>query len=270
MIKTKDALALADRVWAAPSARAAVVITHGFGEHSGRYAHVADALTSIGVSTYAYDLRGHGQSEGQRGHSPSMDHLLDDLGRVINKARQNPGGERVFVYGHSMGGNITLNYALTRPAGLAGCIATGPWIKRAIEGPAWQIALGRLMSSLVPGFSQQTPSLVGKLSRDPAIDASGNDDPLCHRTMSARLFVECSTGAERLLAQAGELRTPLLLAHGSADAIISVQGSDQFFAACGSADKTYQRYEGYYHEVHNDVGREVWLNDLKHWLSARL
>lgn len=270
MIKTKDGLELFTTEWTVTNPRACVVLTHGFGEHSGRYAHVAEAFNSAGISLYAYDLRGHGRSAGPRGHSPSHEHFLDDLSRVITRVKQNAPKARIFVYGHSMGGNITLSYALQRPAGLAGCIVNAPWIKRAIEAPAWQTALGKILANIVPTFSQQTPGLNGLLSRDPAMDGSGNSDPLSHRTMSARLFVDMTTAADTLLAQAGRFKAPLLLTHGSDDGIIAYSGSEQFFDACGAADKTFKTYEGGYHETHNDLGRGDHLRDLTSWLASRV
>jgi alpha-beta hydrolase superfamily lysophospholipase len=269
MIKTKDGLELFTTEWTVTNPRACVVLTHGFGEHSGRYAHVAEAFNSVGASFYGYDLRGHGRSAGPRGHSPSHEHFLDDLGRVITRVKQHAPKTRIFVFGHSMGGNITLSYALQRPAGLAGCIVNAPWIKRAIEAPAWQTVLGRVLASVLPTFSQQTPSLDGMLSRDPAMDASGNRDPLSHRTMSARLFVDMSAAADALLARASQFKSPLLLTHGTADGIIAYSGSVQFFEACGAADKSFKAYEGGFHETHNDLGRGDHLRDLTGWIVAR-
>jgi alpha-beta hydrolase superfamily lysophospholipase len=267
MLKTKDGLALFTQEWEIENPKAALVLTHGFGEHSGRYAHVGKVLNDAGYSLYAYDLRGHGKSEGKRGHTPSFEHFLDDLGFVINKTKQRTPTQKVFVYGHSMGGNITLNYALRRPNGLAGVIATAPWIKRAIEGSPVQAALGKIMASIVPAFSQTVPSLDGLLTKDTSLDAV--DDPLCHRTMSAKLFVEVSGAAEYLLAHANEFRLPLFLGHGSADPVIAIGGSEQFVADVPS-DKTFKRYEGYLHEVHNEIGREAFFNDLIAWLDRMI
>jgi alpha-beta hydrolase superfamily lysophospholipase len=191
---------------------------------------------------------------------------MDDFSRVITRVKQQSANARIFVYGHSMGGNLALTYAIARPAGLAGVIANAPWIKRAIEGSAAQITVARIMATVFPAFSQQVPALSGKLSRDPAMDDAGNADPLSHRSMSAKLFVEVSTAAEQLLANAPQLEIPLFLTHGSGDSIIDISGSERFFAAAGTADKTFKRYEGAYHELQNDLGREAYLADMIDWL----
>lgn len=269
MITTKEKLKIATVEWTVPNPKAVLTLTHGFGEHSARYAHVGAQLNAAGYSLYAYDLRGHGRSDGPRGHTPSYDHLLDDLSRVITRVKQHVNNPKIFVYGHSMGGNITLSYALLRPMGLAGCIVTGPWLRRAIEAPAWQLALGRFMARVAPGFTQKTPTLAGLLTRDGDIEAIAKSDPLNHRSMSARLFVDISAAAEHLLANAGKFKLPLFIGHGANDRIIAPSGSDQFFSAVGSQDKTLKVYDGFEHEIHNEIGGEAFVNDMIAWLDKR-
>jgi alpha-beta hydrolase superfamily lysophospholipase len=267
MIKTKDGLEIFTQEWAVKQPKAALILTHGYGEHSGRYAHVGEALNSAGYSLYAYDLRGHGKSGGPRGHTPSMAHLLDDLSRVITRVKQQTTSVKIFVYGHSMGGNITLTYAHERPSGLAGVIANAPWIRRAIEGSSLQMTLARVMANLFPRFSQQVPALAGKLSRDTEMDDSGNSDPLSHRTMSAKLFAEVTQAAQQLLVNAPTLKVPLYLTHGTDDSIIALDGSAEYFERCGTTDKIFKTYEGGYHELHNDLGRDVYFSDMIDWLN---
>jgi alpha-beta hydrolase superfamily lysophospholipase len=270
MIKTKDGLDIHVVDWATPAQppKACVVLTHGFGEHIGRYAHVAAAFNTAGYALYGYDLRGHGKSGGRRGHTPSMEHLIDDLGRVITHAKQANSRAPLFLYGHSMGGNLTLNYARLRPDGVAGVIANAPWIELAVKGSPVQIALGRLMARIAPGFSQQTPGLKGILSRDPAIDAANEHDALIHRTMSARLFVDVSAAAQALLAGAPGMQRPLLLTHGTDDQVIALSGSERFFDNYGGTDKTFKRYDGGYHELHNDLGARDYVADVLTWLDG--
>ncbi len=267
MIKTKDGLELFAHDWTIPKPKACVVLTHGFGEHGARYAHVGAALNAAGYSLYGYDLRGHGKSGGKRGHTPSMDHLQDDLSRVITRVKKSVGNTRLFLYGHSMGGNITLAYAASRPAGLSGVHVNAPWLELAVAGNPVTIALGKLMSRIVPSFSQSTPALQGILSRDPAIDAANADDALVHRTMSARLYVEITTAAEQLLSGATPLRTPLLLTHGTADAVVAFAGSAAYFEICGATDKTFTPYDGGFHELQNDLCKDAYLAEVTAWLD---
>jgi alpha-beta hydrolase superfamily lysophospholipase len=270
MIKTKDGIELHTVDWTTTNGapKASVVLTHGFGEHIGRYSHVADAFNAAGYALYGYDVRGHGKSSGARGHTPSMEHLIDDLGRVITHAKQANSRAPLFVYGHSMGGNITLTYARLRPDGLSGVIANAPWIELAVKGSPVQIALGRLMARIAPGFSQSTPGLKGMLSRDPATDAANEHDTLIHRTMSARTYVDVSAAAEALLADAASMQKPLLLTHGTDDRVIAFDGSKRFFEAYGGADKTFKPYAHGFHELHNDLGSNAYISDLIAWLDA--
>ena len=117
-------------------AKAIACLVHGLGEHSGRYAHVGAALNVAGYALLGFDLRGHGKSGGPRGHTPSYETLMDDIGRLLAEARQRYPGQPQFLYGHSLGGNLVLNYALRRKPGLAGVIATSPAIRTATPPPA--------------------------------------------------------------------------------------------------------------------------------------
>jgi acylglycerol lipase len=270
MIKTKDRLDLFTTEWTITNAKACVVFTHGFGEHSGRYAHVAEAFNQAAFSFYAYDLRGHGRSEGPRGHTPSYEHFQDDLSRVITRVKQIAPRQKIVLYGHSLGGNITLRYAMQRPTGISACIASAPWLRRVIQAPRWQTILASVMSNLLPAFSQQTPSLAGMLSRDPAMAALGESDPLNHNTMSARLFVDVSAAADSLLMQARQFSVPLLVAHGTADPVIAFSGSQEFIDRAGSSDKTFLSIEDGLHEPHNDLDRSAYLQRLTTWLDGRI
>jgi len=270
MIKTKDRLDLYTTEWTVGKAKACIVFTHGFGEHSGRYAHVAEEFNRAGYSFFSYDLRGHGQSEWPRGHTPSYEHLQDDLSRIITRTKQVAPRQRIILFGHSLGGNITLRYALQRPTGLTACIASAPWIRRVIEAPRWQTMLAGIMANLLPTFSQQTPSLAGLLTRDPAMAALSDADTLNHRTMSARLFVDVSAAADQLLVDAPKFSLPLLVTHGTADQVIAWSGSREFVDSAGSADKTLLSLEDGLHEPHNDLDRSAYLRSVTDWLDARV
>ncbi|MBI3241556.1 MAG: lysophospholipase [Chloroflexi bacterium] len=267
MLKTKDGINLFTQSWKATDPKAIVVLTHGFGEHSSRYPHVGKALSQAGYSLYTYDLRGHGQSGGPRGHTPAYESLLDDLEAVIADAKSDQPGKKVFVYGHSMGGNITLNYALRRPSGLSGVITTGAWLKLAFDPPALQLALGRLMANLIPTFAQQSNLDVNALSHDPAISKAYAEDKLVHSTITARLFVEIVGAGEYALAHAAELTLPVLLMHGGGDLIISPGGTRQFHERATVADKTIRMYDGLFHEIHNELEQATVFKDMIEWLN---
>ena len=281
MLKTQDGLDLFTQSWkpnspaspgpsAAPDPKAIVVLHHGFNDHSGRYPHVAKALTEAGYSLYAFDWRGHGKSGGPRGHTPNYDSLLDDYGLVVAEAKKDQPGKKVFLYGHSMGGNIALNYALRRPEGLAGAVITSPQLRLSFEPPAWQVALARVMASLYPTFSQKANLDAGTISHNPAVVQAYRHDPLIHGTISAKLFFSIVEAASYALAHAADLKIPILLAHGGDDPLTDPKATQEFYERITFADKTFKRYDGQFHELHNETDPMRLLKDVVEWLNQHL
>lgn len=267
MLKTKDGLDLFTQNWTVANPKACLVLTHGYNDHANRYPHVAAALNAAGYSLCAYDLRGHGKSGGQRGHTPSFDSFLDDLSLVFQKAREDAPNQKFFAYGHSMGGNITLNYAIRRRDGLSGVIATGPWLKLAFEPPALQMTVAKIMAGLNPTFSQKNAMNLPGLSRDEKVQIAYRDDPLLHHLITAKLATEIFQNGQVALEQAGQLKMPLLLMHGAADPITSAPATEAFYKAAGSSDKTLKLYPDLRHEIHNEFGQEQVFADMVSWLD---
>lgn len=268
-LKTRDGLDLFTRHWTAPDPKALVVLHHGFNDHSGRYIHLAKALNEAGYSLYAFDWRGQGRSGGPRGHTPDYESLLDDYGLVIADARREAPGKKVFLYGHSMGGNIALNYALRHPDGLSGAIITSPQIRLAFTPSAWQLALARVMANVYPSFSQKANLDAGGISHDPAVVQAYRDDPLTQGPISAKLFISIVQAADWALAHAADLKIPILLVHGGADPITDPKATQEFYERLTFGDKTFKRYEGLSHETHNEMDPTVALKDVVEWLNER-
>ncbi len=236
--------------------RAVVCLVHGIGEHSGRYEEAAEVLAAAGISFYTFDLRGHGKSSGKRGHTPSYARLFDNIDRVIATARAAEGEScRVFVWGHSMGGNIALNHVLLRTPLISGVIVTSPYLRLEREPRGFEILIARFMNAVAPSYTRETSLDVRSLSRDPAVVEAYRADPLTHGFISARWFVSARKAAHYALAHAAELRYPLLLMHGSADGITSVAGSREFADSLGGRC-AYREFVGAYHELHNDVVKD--------------
>jgi alpha-beta hydrolase superfamily lysophospholipase len=266
-----DGLTLAGRGWRpAGPPRAVVCLVHGIGEHSGRYQHVGAAFAAAGYALLAFDLRGHGRSAGQRGHIPSYETLLADLALLLNEARSRFPGLPCFLYGHSLGGNVVLNYALRRRQPLpAGVIATGPWLRLAFAPPAWKTALGRAMDRIWPAYSQASGLDRTTLSHDPAVVQAYADDPLVHDRVSARLYASLADAAEWALAHASRLPVPTLLLQGGDDRHCSTAAS-RAFAAAANGRCTYQEWERLYHEIHNEPERQQVLALVTAWLDRQL
>lgn len=271
ILAARDGLNLATYSWGVPGApRSVVVLTHGHGEYATKYEHVAQAFNARGHVFCAYDLRGHGRSGGPRGHAPNYEALLSDLGRVIAAAQAEHPGRPLFLYGHSLGGQITLSYAIQRRPEAAGVIVSAPWLKLIYRPPAWKVLLARALAGLVPAFSQETGlDAAVPMTHDTALMAAYPDQHLVHARMSARLGADALARGEALLAEAGALRLPLLLIHGGADGVFAPTTSQDFVERVASSDKTFKVYPGLYHEVHNEVERARVLGDILDWIDRR-
>jgi alpha-beta hydrolase superfamily lysophospholipase len=265
--KSLDGLDMYARGWAPPEKpRAAIMLVHGHGEHVGRYDHVAAALAEKGYAMLGFDLRGHGKSGGPRGHTPSYDALMDDIASFSRQADERYPGLPHFLYGHSMGGNLVLNFALRRKPDLHGVIATDPWLKLAFDPPASQVLLGRLTNGIAPAFVQHSKLDTKGLSHDQAVVTAYANDPLVHDKISARLFVTIYESGLWALEHAAEFPLPLLLMHGAADPITSARASQEFARKAG--DKvTIKVWDGLYHEIHNEPEKAEVFKVMLGWLD---
>lgn len=269
MIKAKDGTSLFTESWRVDDPRAVVVLTHGHGEHTNRYLHVGRALTAAGCSAYAYDLRGHARSGGPRGHAPGYEAILDDLQNIIDWAQTENPGRRLFLYGHSTGGQITLNFALRRKPDVAGVIASSAWLRLVFVPPPWKIALGRVLARVWPGFAIPKGLENTHMSHDLQwLEAQRYPELSCN-VLTARMAVEFVAAGEDAIHRAPELALPLLMLHGSADDLTDPAATRLFCDRAGCTDKTYHLYDGLYHELHNETDRQTVLQDITSWLNQR-
>ena len=268
--QTQDGLKLQGRGWQPDSQpRAAVVLIHGVGEHTGRYAHVGEALSGAGFALLGYDLRGHGRSQGRRGHTPSYDHLLDDISLTFQVARSRYPQARIFLYGHSLGATLALLYAIQRSPGVEGVVATGPVFRTAFAPPPLKIAAGRLLDRLVPTFTMYNEVNPAHLSHDPAVVRAYVEDPLVHNRISARMGIGLIDLGSRLLARYGELKVPVLLMCGRDDRLTSTAASREFASMAGPIC-TLKEWEGLYHEIHNEPQKAQVIAFMLDWMRSRL
>jgi alpha-beta hydrolase superfamily lysophospholipase len=275
--QASDGLSLYYRGWEPESSPAAVVcLVHGLGEHSGRYAHVASALNQAGYALLGCDLRGHGRSDGPRGHSPTYDAMLDDIDRLLDEAADRYPGRPRFLYGHSLGGGLVLCHALQccsptdgrTPRDVAGVIATGPMLRTATPPPGWKLVVGKITDNLLPGMSMSNGLDRSALSRDPQVVEKYNTDPLVHDRVSARLGMDILRNGEASLARAAEFPVPLLLMHGAADRITSPAASQEF-ARSLDGKCTLRLWDGLYHEIHNEPEKQEVLEYMIRWMGRR-
>lgn len=251
-------------------AKAVVCLVHGLGEHSGRYAHVAEALNAAGYTLFGFDLRGHGKSGGARGHTPTYDVLMDDIGRLLDEAAARYPDRPRFLYGHSLGGNLVLNYGLRRKPAIAGVISTSPGLRVTNPLPPLQIALARVMNKLQPGMQIANGLALDGLARDPEVIRAYTHDPLVHNKISVRLATGMLDAGEWAIVHAAEFPLPLLLVHGTADKLTSARATEEFAAKVPAGRCTLKLWEGFYHETHNEPEKAEVLAYMVNWLHGRL
>ncbi len=272
MLTASDGVTLRTQLWTPERAtKALVVLTHGHGEHSSRYGHVAAALAAGGYAVAAYDLRGHGRSGGQRGHTPSYAQLLADQHTVVAWARRTVPTAKWFLYGHSMGGQIVLAYALDHKPDAAGVVVTAPWLRLKFTPPAWKVQLGLTIGKVWPSFAMSSGLDKSQpLSHDTGHLNSMPELALSHTQITARLGADALTHGADLLTRAAEFKYPLLIMHGADDQIMDPEGTRLFYAAAGSADKILKVYPELFHEIHNEhpAQRGAVLADIGAWLDA--
>lgn len=248
--------------------RGVVAVVHGHGEHSGRYAHVAEHFAKRRYATVGFDLRGHGKSSGARGHTPSYNALMDDLTAFLAQVSKRYPGVPMYLYGHSLGGNLVLNHMLRRKPPVRGVIATGPWLALAMKAPVVKVWLGRVMNGVLPGFSQPSGLDQSALSRDRGVVEAYARDPLVHNRISARMFVALSDAAEWAMIHAAESAVPLLMMQGLEDRIVSADAARDFAERSGR-NTTWIPWKGMYHEIHNEPDGPKVVDAMVDWMKKQ-
>jgi alpha-beta hydrolase superfamily lysophospholipase len=267
-LSAKDGIDIFIRENIPPQYKGVICIVHGFGEHSGRYGHVADFFNKNGYAVLAMDNRGHGKSGGKLGHAPKFDSYLDDIGVFLAYAQANHGTAPLFLYGHSMGGNLTLNYVIRRqPTILRGLITTGPWIRLAFEPKPIMITLGKIMRSIYPSFTQDSGALAESVSRDQVVVDAYKNDPLVHSKITAAAGMAMTESAAFLNTYSGAMPIPTLIYHGTDDKLIAQAASEEFAQRVSNID--YKKWQGLYHEVHNEPEQLEVLQGMLDWLNSK-
>ena len=251
--------------------RAVVGVVHGFSEHSSRYQFLVDALLPHGFLIYAMDHRGHGRSKGARGHVDCFDQYRRDLHswvqQVINVER---GSLPLFLIGHSMGGLITLDYALHHPEQLAGIVVSGPMLRLRVQVPRIKAIAGKVFSKWLPRLTFPSGLDVHMLSHDPKVIKARQEDPWVHDVASARWFTEGMAAGQRVLCSASQLKIPALLMHGGDDPLTDPKATEEFYRAMVFQDKKWILWPGMFHEIFNEVEREKVFEAVRSWLFEHL
>lgn len=269
LLHSADGTALHATWWAPVGPpKATVVRVHGLGEHSGRNAHVAERLSNEGYGVAMFDLRGHGQSPGGRGHTP-FNRTMEDIAACLAFAREQVPGVPRFLYGHSLGGLLVLTYALRMKPDLAGVVVSSAGLRSPVLEQQLKMTAAKLLGSALPTITIPSGLDDSGLSRDPAVLKAYRADPLVHDKASFALGKDGAEGADWALAHAEDFALPLLMVHGSDDPIAYVSGTHEF-ADAAPGDVTVIIYKGLLHEPHNEPEKDEVLSDIVAWLDAHV
>jgi acylglycerol lipase len=249
-------------------ARGVVAIIPGFNGHSGYYAWTGEQLVAAGLAVYAVDLRGRGQSDGERFYVNTFEDYVRDANSLVSLAKSREPGLPVFLLGHSAGGVVACLYVLEHKSEVAGLIC---------ESFAFQVPAPDFALAVLKGLSHLAPHAHvlhlknEDFSRDPkAVQAMNDDRFIAHETQPTRTVAELVRADERLKAGFATMTLPLLILHGTGDKAAKASGSQLFYEKAGSADKTLKLYESRYHDLLNDLGKEQVIADINGWLAAHL
>ncbi|MDZ4158901.1 MAG: alpha/beta hydrolase [Anaerolineaceae bacterium] len=266
--QTPDGIHLHVRHWRpANTPKGSIILVHGLGEHCGRYEHVAEFFTAAKFAVTGFDLRGHGESGGVRGHAPAYEALAEDIQHFVEEANQNYNGLPLFLYGHSLGGALTLYHVLTGRRQITAAIAGAPGLVPAMPVPAAKMTAARVLARFIPSFTMSNDLDTSGLSRDPSVVERYHQDPLVHDRVSARLGVELVDNGRWMLNQI-KVNTPLLILQGTADRLVNPTAAPQL-AGNLQGDVTYKGWDGVYHELHNEPEKGDVLRFVLSWLESK-
>ena len=256
--------------WLADSSKAIVVLVHGLGEHIGRYEHVAKFFNENRISLYGFDHRGHGKSTGKRGHIASNEQFMTDIDSMINVAKSENPEKPLFLYGHSLGGNMVLFYALQKKPSINGIICTSPSLGIGEIIPAGKLVAAKILKVLLPSLTMNNGLDVSNLSHDQQVITAYKEDPLVHPMISAKLAMDMFAIGDWVIQHAENFPLPLLLLAGSDDHIISLGKVEQFAKNVPEKLINFEIFPNFFHELHNDFEKEKVLRLIVDWITEKL
>lgn len=266
----RDGVALSTyRIQAPQNGRGPLILIHGLGDHSRSmpYRRLGSYLAEQGFEVFAFDRRGSGRSGGRANYTTSWEELRDDLSRFVDLV-EDQCGRLPSLIGLSLGGLQVLDFALEAPESVHACVVMAPALDISKTSPLLRRILPLLARfwptlSVDPGLDDRA------LVRDPAVGRAYRDDPLWRARTTPALAVAAIEAIERVRARADQIKTPLLVLHGTEDRVIPIQGTRDVFPRIGSADKTFVEMPGAFHALPIDFeGDEVGVL-IAGWLKAR-
>lgn len=260
--KSHDHHRLYYQTWQAPKAKAVLIFVHGINEHSGRYSHAAHYFYNQGFTVYLFDQRGHGKSDGLRSYVDHFGQYSKDLHEFTKLTAEQEKNKKIFMVGHSMGGQIVINYISQYPQLLSGFITSSANIEVAIKISFLKRLIGEALVKFFPKLTLKNQIDLKFISRDPKIVKAYRDDPLVSKQVTLKLGSEFLANQKILMDQAKKIRLPALVMHGGDDKICTPEGSKKFYRYLASPNKEIKIYPKFYHEIFNEIGKKKVFSNL--------
>ncbi|OFX51413.1 MAG: hypothetical protein A2046_04420 [Bacteroidetes bacterium GWA2_30_7] len=268
-ILSVDGLKLHFIHWHLPNPKAILVLIHGIGEHSGRYNYLASRFVAVGINVVSMDYRGHGLSEGKRGHINSYSELLNDINTLFKEIPLEYKNLPIILYGHSMGGNIALNYTMRMCPSINLLIATSPWIRLPRQIPTWLNFFAKILNKIYPSFTQRVTFHSSELTHDLAVLEEHGQDNLNHGFISPRMYFEMCKSGNYILKNSEKLKNKTLLMHGTLDCITSSKATEEFSLKTKNFS-TFKLWDGMFHELHNEIEKDVVIDYVIDWIFKNI
>ena len=258
------------KTYFAEKIKGVVIIVHGLGDHLGRYEEfVIPELLKNDLAVLAYDQFGHGKTKGKRGHNPGFEHVLESLALMVKKADSLFNQKPIFLYGHSMGGNVVLNHAIRNPEGIHGIILSSPFLRLAFTPPAWKLRLGKIAMKLFPAFTMHNELDPNALSHDPSVIEKYLSDPLVHNKVSPNYSIRFLQSGQWAMDNIDQLKINTLVLHGTDDQLTDHLASVEI-SKKNPQKITLKLYPNGYHELHNEPVKDIFLKDVCDWINKNL
>ena len=265
-ISASDGIKLFIRDYSLQNSNKVILLIHGLGEHSGRYLNLIQDFNDKNISVFTIDIRGHGKSEGKRGHSPLYQQLISDIQYFIQHVTNKTSNQQYFLYGHSMGGNLAINYSLQKDEKINGIIATSPCIKPAINPPKIKLFMAKLFQKLIPSLTLNNGLDINGISRNLQVVKNYRNDPLIHNQVSVQLGLDIISSGIYALENSQDIAVPILIFHGKKDRLTSYNSSKELADNSGDNIK-FIGFKNAYHEIHNEPEKEELLRNILDWIN---
>ena len=271
--EVKDKTKLNYRIWktsvhpgSSTQDKKVIILSHGLGEYSGRYNHVAEFFNQKGISVYALDHRGHGESPGPRGYVNSFSQYVEDLGQFVTHIWHQEKDKEFYLLGHSMGGLIAIGHLIEGAPYIHAAVLSSPLLGIKITGAVLKRAMAQVLSKIIPSLGLYNEIDLGAACRDQEIVRRTLKDPLVHQKITPRLYTEMLRMIRYAWSNVTLIHHPLLLVQAGEDKIVDRDKAIAFVKSTSSRSHAIHVYDGFYHEVLNDIERIKVLNDIHHWM----